>query len=294
MRIQGVYPALCTPINEDETVNEKSLRRLLDYELQGGVHGIFVLSSTGEFFGLRDDEKRRALRITVDHVHGRVPVMAGAFGISTKEAVRMAEMAQEEGADCISVLTPVLITPNDEEIYRHYRSIAASTDLPVTLYNNPARTHVNISAAVAERLAQISNIVAIKDSSGDLGLMMSYIHATRGMEFDVLSGRDLLIFANLMHGGSGTVAATANVAPRLVVDLYEQFRAGNYQKALADQYRLLPYRSSFGMASWPAITKDALNLMGFQVGNPIAPIEGCAEDKKDKLRELLRGLGVLD
>ena len=293
MAVKGIIPALVTPIDEAERVNEKALRHLLDYTVDNGCHGVFVLSSTGEFYGLSEGEKRRAIEITVDHIHGIVPVMAGAYGVGTKEAIRMVAAAKEAGADLVSVLTPMMITPNDEEIYQHYRAIAESTDLPVTLYNNPDRTHVNLSAKVVERLAEIPNVAAVKDSSGDLGLMMDYIRRTADMDFDVLCGRDMLIFANLIHGGSGSVAATANVAPALLVDLYNKVQQGDWKGALADQYKLAPFRLSFGMASWPAVTKDALNLMGFEVGRPIAPITGCKPEKLEALRGLLEDLGTL-
>ena len=293
MRVKGIIPALCTPTGREEQVNEASLKRLLDYTIESGCHGVFILSSTGEFYGISQEEKLRAVKITVDHVNGRVPVMVGAYGVGTREAVGMVEKVQDLGADLVSVLTPMMITPNDEEIYQHYRSIAASTDLPVTLYNNPDRTGVNISARTVERLAAIPNIVAVKDRSGDLGLMMDYIMRTREMEFDVLCGRDMLIFANLLHGGSGSVAATANVAPALLVDLYDKCMAGDYAGALADQYRLAPFRLSFGLASWPAVTKDALNLMGFEVGDPVKPVMGCAGEKLEILRGILTDLGVM-
>ena len=293
MSVKGIIPALCTPLDESERVNEAALKRLLDYTIGNGCHGVFILSSTGEFYGLSEAEKLRALKITVDHVNGRVPVMAGAYGIGTKEAVRMVEKAQELGADLVSVLTPMMISPNDEEIYQHYRSIAASTDLPVTLYNNPDRTGVNISAKTAERLAAVPNIAAVKDSSGDMSLMMDYILRTRDMDFDVLCGRDMLIFANLLHGGSGSVAATANVAPALLVDLYNKYLSGDYAGALADQYRLAPFRLSFGLASWPAVTKDALNLMGFEAGPPVSPNTGCNAENMERLRTLLTDLGVI-
>lgn len=293
MKVQGIYPALVTPMDRSERVNEAALCSLLDYTVDNGCHGVFILSSTGEFYGMTEEEKRRAIEITVQHINHRVPVMAGAYGVGTREAVRMVEMAQQAGADLVSVLTPMMITPNDEEIFQHYRSIAASTDLPVTLYNNPDRTGVNISAKVVERLAAIDNVAAVKDSSGDMGLMMEYIRRTRDMDFSVLSGRDMLIFANILHGGTGSVAATANVAPRLVVDLYEKAVAGDYRGALELQYKLAPYRQSFNLASWPAVSKDALSLMGFDVGAPLAPITSCKPEAMLTLRGLLRDLGVL-
>lgn len=293
MKIEGIIPALCTPTDENEKVNEKSLRKLIDYTLENGCHGIFVLSSTGEFFGLSEEEKIRAIKITVNQVNGRVPVMVGAYGISTREAIRMVKIAEENGADAVSVLTPMMITPNDEEIYQHYKAIANSTKMQVTLYNNPDRTKVNISADVVKRLSEIKNIVAIKDSSGNFSLTMEYIMKTKGTQVKVLCGRDLLIYATLMHGGVGAVVATANVIPKLVVDLYNDFLEKKYDKALEKQYKLTPFRMAFNLASWPAVTKDALNLLGFNVGKPILPITGCSNENSNKLKKILEDLKMI-
>lgn len=292
--IHGVIPPIVTPVDREERVDEGCLRRMVDHVIEGGVHGILSLGSTGEFFGLDFEEQRRAVAITLDQARGRVPVYAGIGAISTRECVRAAAMATREGAQAITMLPPMFLGPNDEELYRHFRAVADSTDLPVLLYNNPDRMKVNISAALMERLADVPNIAGAKDSSGDLVLTAEYIRRTRGKGFRIMAGRDIMILGTLVYGGVGCVAATANVVPSLVVEIYEKFKAGDLAGALEAQYKLAPLRLAFNLGSFPVVIKDALNLLGLDVGEPIRPNTPCTEASRAKLREILVGMGALN
>lgn len=290
--IRGVVPPVITPVDSDDRVDEKSLRNIIEHVVGDGVHGVFILGTTGEFYGVEIEEKKRAVAIAVDQVRGRVPVYAGASAITTRECVKLAHLAQEEGAQAVTVLTPMFITPSEEELFDHFGTIASSTSLPVVLYNNPDRTGINMSAQLVERLADIPNIVGVKDSSGDMTLTSEYIRRTRGKNFRVLAGRDTLILATLVYGGYGCVAATANVAPALVVEIYEKFRAGDLPGALEAQYRLAPLRVAFNLGSFPVVIKDALNLLGIPAGDPIRPIGHCTEPNLGKLRAILEQMGL--
>ncbi len=292
--IRGVIPPIVTPVDREERVHENALRRMVDHVIAGGVHGILSLGSTGEFFGLDPDEQRRAVRITVEQAKGRVPVYAGIGGISTRECVRSAKMAVEEGAQAVTMLPPMFLGPNDEELYRHFRAVADSVPLPVLLYNNPDRMKVNISASLMERLADVPNIVGAKDSSGDLVLTAEYIRRTRSKGFRIMAGRDIMILATLVYGGVGCVAATANVVPSLVVEIYVKFLAGDLAGALEAQFKLAPLRTAFTLGSFPVVIKDALNLIGLDVGEPIRPNTPCTEANRAKLREILAGMGALN
>lgn len=292
--IRGVIPPIVTPVDREERVDGEALRRMVDHVIAGGVHGILSLGSTGEFFGLDPGEQRRAVRITVEQAKGRVPVYAGIGGISTRECVRSAAMAGEEGAQAVTVLPPMFLGPNDEELYRHFRAVADSTPLPVLLYNNPDRMNVNISAPLMERLADVPNIVGAKDSSGDLVLTAEYIRRTRAKGFRVMAGRDIMILGTLVYGGVGCVAATANVVPSLVVEIYGKFLAGDLAGALEAQFRLAPLRLAFALGSFPVVIKDALNLIGLDVGEPIRPNAPCTAANRAKLREILVSMGALD
>ncbi len=285
--IRGVVPPLITPVDAQDRVDRKSLQNLIEYVIKGGVHGVFVLGSTGEFYGLSAEEKRRAVEITMEQVRGRVPVYVGASEITTRECIRSAKLAEELKAQAVTVLTPVFIKPSEEELYRHFRTVAESTSLPVILYNNPDRTNINMSADLVDRLADVPNIVGAKDSSGDMTLTSEYIRRTRDRGFRVMSGRDTMIFGTLAYGGWGCVAATANVAPPLVVEIYNKFMAGDIKGSLEAQYRLAPLRIGFGLGSFPVVMKDALNLMGINMGDPIKPIDHCTKQNMAKLRDIL-------
>ncbi|RPI28615.1 MAG: 4-hydroxy-tetrahydrodipicolinate synthase [Acidobacteria bacterium] len=291
--IRGVVPPVITPVDAQDRVDEQALRNVVEHVIRGGVHGVFVLGTTGEFYGLDLEQKRRAIRITLNQVKGRVPVYAGASAITTRECAELAQLAEKEGAQAVTVLTPMFISPSEEELYQHFATIASSTRLPVLLYNNPDRTGINMSAGLIERLADSPNIVGVKDSSGDFTLMSEYIRRTRGKNFRVMAGRDTLILATLVYGGYGCVAATANVAPALVVEIYEKFQAGDLQGALEAQYRLAPLRVAFTLGTFPVVIKDALNLVGVFAGDPIKPVGHCTEANMAKLKGILENMGLI-
>jgi 4-hydroxy-tetrahydrodipicolinate synthase len=186
----------------------------------------------------------------------------------------------------------MFLSPNDEELYQHFKAVADATDLPVLLYNNPDRMRVGISADLMERLADIPNIVGAKDSSGDLTLTAEYIRRTRRKGFKIMAGRDAMILGTLAYGGVGCVASTANVVPRLVVEIYERFLSGDLQGALEAQFRLAPLRMAYNLGSFPVVTKDYMKLLGFDVGGPIKPNLGCSEANMAKLRKILDDLGA--
>ncbi|MGA2786437.1 MAG: 4-hydroxy-tetrahydrodipicolinate synthase [Verrucomicrobiota bacterium] len=291
--IHGVVTPLITPVDAQERVDETGLRNVIEHVLRGGVHGVFVAGSTGEFYGLDYDEKKRATEISVHQVKGRVPVYVGASAITTRECIKLSKMAEAAGAQAVTVLTPMFIRPTEEELYQHFRAIAESTALPVLVYNNPERTGINMPANLIEQLAEIPNLVGAKESSGDLTLTSQYIIRTRSKGFKILAGRDTQILATLVYGGVGTVAATSNIAPALVVEIYNKFKAGDIPGALEAQYKLAPLRVAFGLGSFPVVMKDALNLMGIKVGDPIKPIAHCTDANLAKLKEILVKMGLI-
>ena len=207
--------------------------------------------------------------------------------------MKLTRLAKQYGAAATSVLTPMFISPSEQELYTHFRTIAEAEDIPNILYNNPDRTGINMSANLIERLSDIPNIVGVKDSSGDMTLTSEYIRRTRGKGFSVLAGRDTMILATLVYGGTGCVASTANVVPEVVVEIYEKYRAGDISGALEAQYRLAPLRIAFNLGCFPAVPKEALNLLGVDVGPPIRPVQELSEGNRSKLKEILMQMGAL-
>jgi 4-hydroxy-tetrahydrodipicolinate synthase len=290
---RGIIPAMVTPLTREGNVNESGLRQFVDYLIKGGSHGLFVVGTTGEFYGLSPEEKKELFEITVDQTRGRVPVYAGTGAITTREVIRLTRYAEEAKVDAVSVLTPMFINPSQEELLRHYTAIAESTRLPVLLYNNPPKTGVNLAAATVARLAEVPNIVGIKDSSGDFTLTAEYIRLTRGRNFHVLLGRDTLIHAGLCYGAGGSIAACANVAPRLVADIYDKYVAGDIQGSLEAQFMLAPLRIAFNLGTFPAVIKESLELLGIDAGRCMAPVGSMSTEEKQQLRKILTGMGLL-
>ncbi|MBN1675956.1 MAG: 4-hydroxy-tetrahydrodipicolinate synthase [Kiritimatiellae bacterium] len=291
-RPHGIIPPLVTPLDRDLRIDTGVLRELIRHVLAGGVHGIFLCGTTGEFYGFDPDEKRVLFETAVAEVRGRVPVYAGTGAIATREVLALTRMAEAVGVNAVSVLTPMFVKPTQDELFAHYQAIAESTTLPVLLYNNPAKTGVNLDVRTIERLAALDNIVGIKDSSGDFTRLSEYIRATRGADFAVLSGKDTLIHACLCHGGAGAVAASANVAPRLCADIYDRHVAGDTAAALAAQERLAPLRMAFELGTFPAVIKEALDLVGIRAGPCLAPVGRLGDEQRANLRRILARMGL--
>nr|WP_321303726.1 dihydrodipicolinate synthase family protein [uncultured Sphaerochaeta sp.] len=294
-KANGIIAAMITPLTDTLQVNEKGLRRLVNYLIDGGVHGLFVVGTSGEFYGFSPEQRKEAFQICIDEARGRVPVYAGVNGITTKEAVEFAQMAEEVKADAISVLTPMFVSVTQGELYNHYASIASSTNLPMLLYNNVGKTNVNIAVETATKLSEISNIVGIKDSSGDFTLTSEYIRNTRENidQFSVLSGRDTLIHACLAYGGHGAITACANIAPRLMADIYDKYVAGDIEGSLEAQYKIAPIRMAFSLGSYPTILKESLELLGIDAGPCFAPVGPMNQENKVVLKNILADAGLL-
>ena len=289
----GIIPAMVSPMDEKEALNESALRRLVNHLIEGRVHGLFALGSQGEFWAFDSEEKRCILEVVVDEAGGRVPVYGGTAAVSTREAVALTRMAEEAGVDAVSVLTTFFISPTQQELYEHYAAIAGATSLPIVLYSNPGRTGVSLIPETLARLARIENIVGIKDSSGDLSLTAEYVRVTPD-DFAVLMGRDTLILAGLLYGCAGAIAATANVVPRLVVEIYERFQAGNLAGAQRAQERLSPLRRAFAWGTFPVVVKEAANMIGLAAGPARGPVGPMSEEARDRLAQVLRNLGACD
>jgi 4-hydroxy-tetrahydrodipicolinate synthase len=293
MRIQGIIPPVITPMQPNEDLDLPRLRWFIDHLIASGVHGIFVLGTNSEFYALDEREKQEVIATAVAHVNRRVPVYAGTGAETTREAVRLTRMAEREGADGVSVITPYFVSPTQKEIADHYRRIAEATSLPVMLYNNPATCGgVKIDVDTAVKLAEVPNILGIKDSSGDLQNTNEMIRAVPE-RFSVLMGRDTLIFPALMFGARGAVPATGNIAPALLVQIYETFRKGDIDGSKKAQLQLNPLRLALGLCTAPGAVKAALGLLGMNVGPCRSPVSGITPEKLPLMRAALTQAGLL-
>jgi 4-hydroxy-tetrahydrodipicolinate synthase len=293
MKIHGIIPPVATPMLANEDLDLPRLRWFLDHQISAGVHGVFVLGTNSEFYALDEKEKQQVIATAMEHVRGRVPVYAGTGAETTREAVRLTKMAEKEGVQGVSVITPYFISPSQQEIFDHYRRIAESTALPVVLYNNPATCGgVKIDVDTVARLAEIPNILGIKDSSGDLQNTNEYLRVVPE-RFSVLQGRDTLICQALFFGARGAVPATANIAPRLLVEIYETYMKGDLEGSKAAQRKLTPVRLSLTLGTAPGGVKAALQLMGMSIGPCRGPVAPLPADKQAKMKAALQAAGLI-
>ena len=292
MSLRGIIPPLVTPLKPDESLDLPGLLAHIDYLLGKGIHGVFVLGTTGEFYALDDAEKQAVVAETVAHVGRRAPVYVGTGAETTREVLRLTKMAEREGAAGVSVITPYFIKPTQPELIDHFRRVAESTSVAVVLYSNPGPTGVTIEPETVARLAELPNVVGIKDSSGDLTNTVELIKLVQTDRFSVLNGRDTLILAALMFGAKGAIPATCNVAPDLCVGIYEAFQKGDTTTARALQDRLAPVRLSLTLGTGNGAVKEAMALLGRPAGPNRSPIAPLSDEKKQKLRQILDKAGV--
>lgn len=294
MKLRGIIPPVVTPMTAEQEVDLPGLRALIDLMLARGVHGIFVLGTTGEFYALDEYEKQAIVADAISHVGGRSPVYAGTGAETTREVIRLTKMAEREGAAGVSVITPYFIKPNQSELADHFRRVAESTKLPVVLYNNPATCGgLSIEPETVARLAEVPNIIGIKDSSGDLQNTIEIIRQTPRDTFSVLNGRDTLILSALQNGAQGAIPASCNIAPDLCVGIYESFVKGNLEAARDCQSRLHGVRMAMSLGTGNSAVKEAMALLGRSAGPMRAPVLPFGDAQKAKLKSILEKAGLM-
>lgn len=288
VEIKGIIPPIVTPMNEDESINEQELRNQVNRQIEGGVHGLFPFGTNGEGYILSEKEKEQVLSVVIDETKGRVPVYAGTGCIGTKDTIRQSLMARDLGADVLSVITPSFAAASQNELYEHYKAVAEAVDMPIVLYNIPARTGNSLAPATVAKLSRIENIVGAKDSSGNFDNMLQYIEQTRERpDFAILSGNDSLILWNLMAGGAGGIAGCANVFPEVMASIFNYFVAGELEKARKAQDSIRSFRACFKYGNPNTIVKTAVSLLGYPVGKCRAPFNQVPEEGVEALKKVL-------
>lgn len=278
VEIKGIITPIVTPMHENETINEQELRNQVNRQIEAGVHGLFTSGTNGEGYILSELEKERLLTIVIDETKGRVPVHAGTGCIGTQDTIGLSKKAQTLGADVLSVITPSFAAASQDELYEHFKEVAQAVQIPIVLYNIPARTGNSLLPETVARLSEIENIVGVKDSSGNFDLMLQYIEKTREREdFVVLAGNDSLILWNLMAGGKGAVSGCANVYPAVMASIYDRFLAGDVEGAREAQDSIRTFRNCFKYGNPNTIVKTAVKLLGYPVGNCRAPFNQLSD-----------------
>jgi 4-hydroxy-tetrahydrodipicolinate synthase len=286
-KFHGVVPAMATSFTKDERFDEGRAGGLLEWYLDCGVHGISVAGSQGEFFSLEEAEHIKLLELTMKVVNGRVPIYAGTGGVTTKKSIRVTQAAEAIGVDLALIITPYFAQPTQDELFEHYTAIAKATRLPIMLYNNPPRTSVNVlPPTLARCMKAAENIAGMKDSSGDVTQSVEYLLLTNGRAL-LFSGRDTVALSLLVHGADGTISPAANVFPRLMVRLYDAFRAGNLAEARRLSDVFAPLRAAWAWGSFPVVIKEAMTLAGHSAGPTRRPIMPLSESKRADLKAVV-------
>ena len=290
--ITGSIVAIVTPMHEDGSVDYPALRRLIDWHIAEGTDCIGVVGTTGESPTVSVEEHCEINRVAVEHAAGRVPIMAGAGGNATREAIELTRFAKQVGADCTLQVVPYYNKPSQEGIYRHFRAVAEAVDLPVVLYNVPGRTVADMLPETVLRLAQVPGIVGIKEATGNIERACWLIkQAPKG--FSIYSGDDGTAVALMLLGGHGDVSVTANVAPRLMHELCMAAIEGDVKRATELHLRLLPLHKQLFCEPSPAPAKWALAQLGRCAEHVRLPILPLTENGQAQVGQALRASGLL-
>lgn len=296
--VRGLYIPMITPFEEvdGQPVSGSKLKQLIDYLInEQGADGLIPVGTTGESTSLDHDEKQFVIEQTVLHVAGRVKVFAGTGTANTKDTIEMTQFAEKVGADGVLVVAPYYIRPDQEGIFQHLKAVAQSTSLPIIVYNIPVRTGRNMEVSTILRLAEINNIVAIKDTAGDLVHTMDLLEGRRtlgGKPFSVLTGEDIHVFTNLCLGGDGAISATAHVVGQELQSMMSRFHSGDLTGARDVHYRIKKLLQLLFAAPNPAGIKTALDLMGTGLGGKVRlPIVMPDQAVVSALRSELLSLG---
>src|SRR5215468_9588980 len=290
-RFQGTGTAMITPFKSDGSVDEKALRRFVDFQIDGHVDMLLPCGTTGEGATLDENETDRVVQIVIEQSRQRVPVIVGAGSNSTAKAIQMTKRAKRLGADGVLSVGPYYNKPTQQGYYEHFRAIAEADDIPVIVYNVPGRTGGNIEAKTMLRLAEISNIVAVKEASGNLGQIMDIIQDAPP-DFCVLSGDDALALAVIAVGGDGVVSVVSNETPGMMSTMIKAALEGNLTKARDIHYRLLALMNVNFLESNPIPVKAALGMMGLIGENYRLPLVPITPANRDRVSKVVEELGL--
>lgn len=287
----GSFVAIVTPFRNGQ-IDETKLAELIEFQIKEGTHGVVPCGSTGESATLSHEEHQRVVELTIRMVDGRVPVIAGTGSNSTAEAIKLTEHAKKAGADGVLMITPYYNKPTQEGLFRHFKLIAEQVDIPVVLYNVPGRTGINMIPQTVQRLAEIPNIVAIKEASGSLQQISEILNLC-GDTITVLSGDDPLTLPILAVGGKGVISVTANILPADTASLVTEFEAGNWLTAREINNYLHAINQVLFIETNPIPVKTALALMGKISGELRLPLCPMSESNLNTLKNVMRKYNLL-
>ncbi|MDP3702785.1 MAG: 4-hydroxy-tetrahydrodipicolinate synthase [Candidatus Omnitrophota bacterium] len=288
---KGSMVALVTPFHDDK-IDEPALKRLIELHIASGTTALVPCGTTGESATLSHEEHDRVIEITVQAARGRIPVIAGTGSNNTREAVRLTKHAQQAGADAALLISPYYNKPTQRGLYLHFKAVAEAVNLPLVLYNIASRTAVNIEPETFAQLAAVRNIVAVKESSGNLEQMSRILQLTQG-KLALISGDDVLTLPVLAIGGTGVISVAANIVPKDVAAMVKAFEAGRRAEAIRWHQQLLPLVKALFLETNPIPVKTAMGMLGMIEPGLRLPLCGMSEANEARLREALQAYGLL-
>jgi 4-hydroxy-tetrahydrodipicolinate synthase len=291
-RLRGCGTALVTPFKTDESIDEGALRRLIEYQIDGGVDFLVACGTTGESATMTDDEQARVIEITLETAAGRVPVVAGAGGYNTREVIEKIHRYAALGADAILSVTPYYNRPTQEGLFRHYRAIAEASSLPIILYNVPGRTGCNLEPVTVERLSHWVPIIGIKEASGNIS-QIGELASLLDESFKLFAGDDSVVLPVAAFGGHGVISVASNLLPKAVSDLCNASIEGRYDEARRLNRQLTPVFKVLFIESNPIPVKAALAMIGMIEEIYRLPLVPMSTANRRKLEQVLTESGVL-
>ena len=289
-----MVPPIGTPLNADETVDEKGLRKLVNHLIAGGVHGIFVNGSMGCFALLKDVEQLRAIEIVADEVSGKVPVVAGISDSGTERVIEKLKTVEKFKIDFVTAVVPYFFKLTQQQGKRFFQEVANASQKPLLIYNNPYLTSLDFEVQTLIELSEESNIAGLKDSNQDFNRLTNLFEAFRGKEdFTIMLGTELLIPQGLMMGADGAIGGAHNIAPKIAVELYDAHLSGDYATSFAKSRDLAKVCSIFQYGSIWGGFEAALQLLGICEKSVFSPYQSATEEEKEKVREILIDCGLL-
>ncbi|MGA9407312.1 MAG: 4-hydroxy-tetrahydrodipicolinate synthase [Bacteroidota bacterium] len=292
-KFRGTGTALVTPFKKDGTIDETALRKLVDYQIAGGVEAIIPIGTTGESPSISSDEHRRILEIVIERSRGRIKVFAGSGSNYTNKAIELTHLAKDMGADAAILVAPYYNKPTQEGYFQHYRAVAEAVDIPLLVYNVPGRTGGNITASTTLRMAEeIPSIIAVKEASGNFAQIME-IARNKPKHLSLLSGDDAITLPMLSVGGDGCISVVANQLPKDFSDMVRAGLSGNWKKALTLHNKLLPLMNANFIETNPIPVKASLAMMGMINEVYRLPLVPMGSKNKKTLKKILRDLRLV-
>lgn len=291
MKMEGIITPIVTPFyrNKEQSINYEATKQLINHLITHGVNGIFILGSNGEFHVIDEEEKIEFAKKVIEFVNHRVPVYVGTGCCSTRETIRLSKKMEELGADALSIITPYFLKPTNENLYVHYKEIAENVKLPIVLYNIPKATGCPLDPELVDKLADIENIKAIKDSSGEEERLRAYAEITKHKDFSLLVGSDSKISYAYSLGSTGAVAGTSNVIVDTLVGLDKALREGETEKAEQLQKDINVLRGVLKLGTVPSVMKRATELAGIaEIGPARKPVQELRKEDDEKIINMLK------